>query len=57
MEQKPAKSLDGFQKSDPIILTAEAVLAALLQMLSDESDPDPPPFGGRGLTQSLAETV
>ena len=53
MEQRATKSLDGFQKSEAIVLTAEAVLAAMLQMLSCESDPDPPPSGGRGLTQEF----
>jgi len=42
MEQK-ARSLDGFQELDSIVLTLEIVLAMLL---GDESDPDPPPSGG-----------
>jgi len=54
MEQKPAKSLDGFLKSEVICLTEEAVLAALIQMMGAEADPDPPP-GGRG--KALAGTV
>ncbi len=53
MEQKAPKPLDGFQKSEAILLTAEAVLAALLRLMNSESDPDPP-TGGRGLTQEFA---
>jgi len=56
MEQKAPKSLDGFQKSEAVLLTAEAVLAALLRLMSSESDPDPP-TGGRGLAQEFARTA
>jgi hypothetical protein len=55
MERKAPKSLDGFQKSEPITPTDEIILAALLQ-LNNESDPDPP-AGGWGLTQEFAETA